>query len=250
MDKIMRRLLNPFVCSASIESGIRFPDIPVFLEEQFGQYGEDIIVVSLLRALCFRDGIDSRTLQYCEIGGNHPFAASASYLLNKVLGMSGVIVEANPRLIDDLARARREDRIVNAAITDETVDRIKFFVAKSTELSSLDRSFVTDWPGEGGGVREEIEVPALSIDALMATEFPERPPVYLSLDIEGMDLRILQSLSIEKCRPYLIQVEPSDHHEPENSRRIHSYLSQRGYDLIARTAVNMIFVDLSPSEWS
>jgi FkbM family methyltransferase len=241
---VTARPLNPFVYGETLASGIAFPDIPVRLEPQYGQCGEDIVVASLVRARCFSTRVDPSTLRYCEIGGNHPIATSATWLLAKCFGMSGVLVEANPLLIPDLVRVRPNDRIVNAAIVDAPRETVDFYVAHRTELSSLDRSFVETWPGEGGGVKEVIEVPALSVDALMEREFPDGAPAYLSIDIEGMDLVILRALSLSRRRPFVIQVEPSDHHEADNSRRIDDYLSGHNYRLIAKTPVNMIYVDL------
>lgn len=98
------RKLKSFVYNACLWTGVEWPDIPVKLVEFYGQIGEDLIVASLLEAKAQRDNVDLRKARYLEIGGNHPFATSATFLLRTKLGMTGVIVEANPRLIRDLMK--------------------------------------------------------------------------------------------------------------------------------------------------
>src|ERR1700733_14798020 len=93
---------NIFVYEACLGAGVRFPTIPAPAAEYYAQFSEDIIVVSLLEAkAAAAKEIDLTKQKYLEIGGNHPFATSATYLLHKRLGMNGVVVEANPELISE-----------------------------------------------------------------------------------------------------------------------------------------------------
>lgn len=239
----MTRRLNTFVYEATVAAELKAPDLPVYMEEHFSQCGEDIIIVSLIRAWCLRHNIKASTLQYCEIGGNHPIATSATYLLNKTLNMSGVIVEANPYLIDDIKRIRINDRIIHAAITDQDHEFAYLAIANTTELSSLDKNFVSNWPGTGGGIKEEIKVPALRINELFHREFKNTSPIYLSIDVESLDLPILKDLDFTKFRPLIIQTEPSDHFIENNTKHINVYMEKQDYILISCTNVNMIFLD-------
>ena len=89
------RALNGHVYNACAWAGIKWPDIRVRPVQFYGQCGEDLIILSLLEAKALRCGIELGRQRYLEIGGNHPFATSATFLLNKRLGITGVIVEAN-----------------------------------------------------------------------------------------------------------------------------------------------------------
>lgn len=140
----MRRA-NIFVYDECISQDVSFPDLPVFLSEHYGQCGEDIIVASLLVAWSERAGIALSSLRYLEVGGNHPIATSATFLLNRQFAMRGVIAEANPALIEDLKRVRRSDVILHGAVQTEPQKKaVSFSISNQSELSSLDRSF---WPG-------------------------------------------------------------------------------------------------------
>lgn len=57
-----------------------------------------------MKALSVRGHFDLSAERDLEIGANHPIATSATYLLSVELGISGVLVEANPALIGDLKK--------------------------------------------------------------------------------------------------------------------------------------------------
>jgi hypothetical protein len=84
--------LNAFVYGECTQSHIKWPDIPVRPVELYGQCGEDLIVLSLMKAKALSDAVDLRGKHYLEVGGNHPFATSATFLMSKYLGMTGAIV--------------------------------------------------------------------------------------------------------------------------------------------------------------
>ncbi len=211
--------------------------------ELYGQCGEDLIVRALLEAKALRDGIDLTQQKYLEIGGNHPFATSNTYLLNRDLGMTGVIVEANPELIGDLERGRPADIIVHGAVQEDAVETVKLSVSNKSELSSIDRRFVLQWQNGEIGEAKRIDVPALRINDVLWQYLDGDDLLYMSLDVEGIDLDVLQDFDFDLYRPWLVQAEPSDHHLPGNTDRIIEHMLTVGYEPVAKTAVNLIFCD-------
>lgn len=234
---------NPFVIERTEASGIPLPDIEVPLREQYGQLSEDVIVDGLLKAWAQRTGADLSRQRYLEIGANHPFATSSTYLLNRLHGMTGVLVEANENLLDNLRNARPSDTIVYCAVTSEDVKEVEFFVSNLSELSSLSRDFVVDWQGGTVGMAEARKVPAKRANDLLETYFAKAAPVFLSVDVEGLDLDILQDIDWARWRPVIVQAEPSDHFAPGQSTAIITFMRAQGYVFVARTDVKLIFAD-------
>lgn len=236
------RLVNGFVYERCSSAGISPPDIPVFLTEQYGQCAEDLIVSALLEGWSRRQGFDLADATYLEIGGNHPIATSASFLLSRIHAMKGVIVEANPELIPALRALRGRDVCLFGAMQAQDVETVTLSVAKKSELSSLDPDFVKNFAGGSIGERHQIEVPALRINAVLEAHFTGTGPHFLSIDIEGLDLPVLRDLDFKRFRPLIIQAEPSDHHLPGNTDDMIQFLDSQGYLLMAMTAVNCIFM--------
>jgi FkbM family methyltransferase len=232
---------NVYECIAA--AGMQSPDIPVRAVEYYAQCGEDVIVLALLRAIALREGLDLSRERYLEIGANHPVATSATWLLHRALGMTGVLVEANPRLIEPLRAHRPHDHVLHAAVHVGPGETIDLHVSNQSELSSLDADFVRQWRQGVVGEREVVRVPAIRVDDLLSRHFPDRPPAFVSIDIEGMDLAVLRDMDAARHRPMILQAEPSDHHHPHNTEAIADHLASIGYVVVARTEVNLISVD-------
>jgi FkbM family methyltransferase len=233
------RELNAFVYNACLRARVKWPDIPVPPVELYGQFGEDLIVLSILEARALNERLDLKNERYLEIGGNHPFATSATFLLNKRLGMTGVIVEANPRLISGLKRGRPNDVVVHAAVQDKDANTVTLSISKLSELSSLDRG----WTDGQAGQMELVDVPAVRINQIIKEYLGDVAPCFLSIDVEGLDLALLEDLDFNRYRPWLIQAEAPERYLPESTKHIIEYMRSDNYYLIARTAINLIFRD-------
>ncbi len=243
----MTQILNPHIYELVAGNCLKYPDIPVYAAESYGQCAEDIIVCALLVALAARECLDLSCERYLEIGANHPVSCSATYLLHRKLSMRGVLVEANPALLDDLRRFRPQDVVLHLAVTPRSDGIATFYVATEDELSSLDPRFVEEWPDRTVALRESLSVPALSLPELLEREFAERSPLFLSTDIEGKDLDVLRTLDWARWRPAVVQAEPSEHYNPGNTAALTTLLESVGYLVVARTAVNLIALDAARS---
>jgi hypothetical protein len=104
--------------------------------------------------------------------------------------MTGVIVEANPKLIAGLHKGRPRDIIVHAAVTDSDLPTATLSVSPYSELSSLDRHFSIDWSVRGQtpprpDQMSVEEVPAIRVNALIERYMPGASPSFVSIDVEG-----------------------------------------------------------------
>lgn len=236
--------INKFVYISSIRARVAWPDIKVLPVELYGQCGEDLIILALLEARALSKGLDLEQQHYLEVGGNHPFGTSPTYLLHKQLGMSGAIVEANEKLLADLRKGRPKDTIVYGAVQAEDVETVMLSISKLSEISSLDHRWVEDWAGGTVGEAARVEVPALRLNQIIRDFLADEAPCFLSVDVEGLDLELLKDLDFGRYRPWFVQAEPSDPYLPGNTDRMIEHMRSVGYGLIARTRVNLIFGDL------
>jgi len=233
---------NPFVYDAIEARGLSVPFFDVNLAEQYGQCGEDLIVASLLRAWAIRHHQKMTDLTYLEIGANHPIATSSTWLLYHRYRIRGVLVEANPDLIDDLRQVRCDDTIIHAAVTDGLTQEITLLIPEANELATTVPDFLQKWQGNGGREQRRVTVKTRHINVILTQYFADRPLAYLSLDIEGYDLDILRSMDFEKFCPLIIQIEPSNHFIKNNDKKIQVFLEEKNYHFLSKTDVNMIFV--------
>jgi FkbM family methyltransferase len=237
---------NSFVYNACLKASVGLPSIPVRPVECYGQCGEDLIVAPMLEAIAFETRADFKDLRYLEIGGNHPFATSTTYLLHKMLGMRGIIVEANPTLVADLKKGRPADIVVNCAIHAEDSETATLSLSAKNEVSSLDQNTTKRWHDIMGPSVGAIKVPAMRINQLIDSYLDGAAPAFMSIDVEGLDLALLRDLDFRRYRPWLIQVEYLDNIlPPGNAKEIITHMQQVDYVLVAKTYVNLIFAEVT-----
>jgi FkbM family methyltransferase len=238
-EKKIRRASNPFI---EYEIGrLRIAPAPISttMRESYAQCNEDIVVEALLQARLAHAGRSMSSVRYLEIGGNHPVQTSSTYLFYRAWGARGCIVEANATLAKRLRAIRSGDQIVQVAVSDRFDKTVTFHVHDLDELSSLSKESIVDpgLVGLRGKVADVQIVPNLHINDFFDA-YIRQPLDFMSIDIEGLDLAVLQALS-PIHRPTVLQVECMDRVLLEE---LQSTLGPRGYRLVAITEVNAIFL--------
>lgn len=237
--KILKKTSNPFIEYEIGRLSLRPAPIATTMRESYAQCNEDIIVEAFLRAKFASIGRNMSTVRYLEIGGNHPVQTSSTYLLYRAWGARGYIIEANAGLAERLRDIRPGDRIIQTAVSDLFDKTVSFHVHELDELSSLSRESIVD--SSAAGLRGEVArvetVPNIHINDFFKTYIQE-PLDFMSIDIEGLDLAVLQALSPD-YRPTVLQVECVD---SALLVLLKQTLEPRGYQLAAMTEVNVIFV--------
>lgn len=73
-----------------------------------------------------------------DIGANLPISGNNTYLFYEN-GSSGVCVEADPSLIDDLIKTRKRDKCLNVGVTFDERKEADFYVFTLAGLNTLDK---------------------------------------------------------------------------------------------------------------
>lgn len=211
----------------------------------YAQSGEDII----LSHLFFKMNISYPT--YLDIGANHPSYISNTYFFY-IRGCNGVCVEPNPNLYKKIKKIRPRDKVMNIGIgiNEETMADFYLFPKYADGLSTFSREEAEYWGETGmkqiGRIKYEkiIKVPLQTINTVITNNF-EQTPDFISIDVEGLDLQILQSLDFDSHAPLVLCVETLsyDQDQAEHKREdIISFVKNKGYEIYADTHVNTIFL--------
>ena len=65
---------------------------------------------------------------------------------------------------------------------------------------------------------------------------------FIKIDIEGNELDVLKSFSIEKYLPDLLQIELKNFNLNRIDNKIHSYLYKKNYRLVSKTLLDTFYV--------
>ena len=179
---------------------------------------------------------------FVEIGAYDGVSLSNSLFFEQ-LGWKGVLVEAHPELSERCRRARPEATVVHAALGPADGGLVSFsMVSGQSGLDTL--SFVSTTSQHRAriasrcGAITQVEVPARTLRSVM-DEVGLSEVDWISVDVEGFELGVLQGADLGSCRPRVIMVE--DNSAGADSR-VADYLSKFGYRVEQRLGCNDLYI--------
>ena len=160
------------------------------------------------------------------------------------LGWRGLLIEADPELADRLMAYRPGDDVMNAAAAGERT-QLTFYRVPGTGLGTLDEQEARRAQARGfETITTTVE--ARTVDDML-DEFIElsgaRDIHALSIDVEGAESQVLEGMSLDRHRPWVLCIEAV---EPGTNRPTHlqwqSRLLDRDYREVAFDGVNRWYV--------
>ncbi len=194
-----------------------------------------------------------KKITYLEVGTNNPIDINNTYLFY-VGGSRGVCIEPNPTLIPKIKKRRPEDICLNIGISgNNETKELDFYIFDN---SDSEKGLSTFSQQEAEHVHntthikiaEVKKVPVTTMENIFSQYFPEKAPDLISIDVEGLDLEILQSINFTAHRPVAVCVETvnfTQSHIKIKNRDIINYMESQGYFVYADTGINSIFADKS-----
>ena len=210
----------------------------------YAQSGEDLILASLFYKL----SIDKPS--YLDIGANHPSYISNTYYFY-LRGSRGVCIEPNPFLSRKIKKLRKGDTVLNVGVGIYRQSEADFYLfPKSAHgLSTFSKDEAEYWKNIGmktiGKIEFEkiIKVALIDINTVI-NKYCKNVPDFISIDVEGLDMAILQSLDLNLYAPKVFIVETlkyDDSQKEFKNKEIIDFMTEKGYEEYADTHVNTIF---------
>jgi len=228
LTKMVKRIIRKLESFMLIMKGIG--------KVSFSQYGEDLIIVSII------DRFNIKNISYLDIGANQPIKLNNTYCLY-LRGYSGVLVEPNVYLCNQLKSVRPNDKILNIGISDNNVEEADYYTFDDGLYNTFSKETAVSTEKEGMQIKKIIKIALKDINEIISENF-EQSPTIISLDVEGMDERILHKLDFEKYQPLLICVETVNFSIKSaliKTESLLDFMKSKGYFIYADTHINTIF---------
>jgi FkbM family methyltransferase len=164
---------------------------------------------------------------FVEVGAFEPIKWSQTWHFEQ-RGWNGVLVEANPEKAEILRHSRKAAVYNVACSSRANSGRTMPFYLAGMYSSLLSESMTT-----GVTANRQIEVTARTLDEILIDAKAPTPIDFISIDVEGHDLEVLDGLDLDRWRPRLIAIE-----DLALGLRLHRELSSRGYQWICRIGLN------------
>lgn len=201
----------------------------------FSQYAEDVVLNCSL--LPKRQGF------YIDVGAYHPWKQSNTYRFY-LTGWNGITIEPNPDVAQEFRRLRPRDTHLVMGVSPKP-ETLTYYSFKDPKINSFD---------ENQSRRMSADVISRqSIECSPLCEIIERHAKgvridLLSVDCEGLDLQVLESLDWTAARPSVVVVEDfaqfSATHKGGTSE-IRAFLHSQGYATFAQSVFSFHYVDTS-----
>ncbi len=198
----------------------------------FSQLGEDVVLWHMLQTV--QGGF------YVDIGAHHPRRYSNTYLLHRFRAWRGMNVDADPRAIEAFQAERPSDINICAAVSDEEME-LSLTLFEDGAVNSLDPALAQHHMKHFAH-RETKTVKTKTLASLLG-QLPQGVEIdLLTVDVEGLDERVLRSSDWSRFRPKVVCVE--DHHfdaPSMQSNSLFNFLLSMKYRLVAHVFATSIY---------
>lgn len=206
--------------------------------KSYSQEGEDMILKRIFE--------NQQNGFYVDVGAHHPKRFSNTYFFYK-RGWSGINVDATPGSMEVFNKKRPRDINIEAAIAREKKE-LTFFIFNEPALNTFDEELARSRDREKYSVVEERRILTRTLSEILKERLPEGQKInFLSVDVEGKDLEVLQSGDWQLLRPEYILVECLSLEISEldelKDNEVYKFLINQKYKFFAKTFNTVIFKD-------
>lgn len=204
----------------------------------YSQCGEDLIIKFIF------DSMGIKHPSYIDIGAHDPeyLSNTAIFYLN---GSRGINIEPDQNLFRTFLSKRHRDINLNIGISN-TKGEMDLHIMSSPTLNTYSKAEVEKYVVDGKYHVKSIQsIKVDTISNVISNYWNGYFPDFLSLDVEGLDKVVLESIDYENVYPIVICVETisfSENGTGVKNTSIINLLESKGYMIFADTYINTIFV--------
>ncbi len=204
------------------------------------QYGQDVLAHYLLQKHFrgeYKRGYQGR---YIDVGACWPIRVSNTFYFYE-RGWRGLCMDANPAAAAEFAIERPEDRFVSEGVSDSEGE-IVLYTYTNQQWNSFDPARRKQL---AANFVAEVAVKVRPLSAIIDEYLPADglPIDLMSIDTEGHEMQVLESLDFERHRPRLVLLESILPVVDALRDPIVTYLAERQYLLASHTGHDAFFLD-------
>jgi len=186
----------------------RRPLYEAFGSDRWSHLALNNLDLKLKKYLDFENGT------FIEAGANDGLSQSNTYWFERFRGWRGILVEPVPDQAELCRKNRPNAELIHAALVADPsttsvhikAARLMAFIPGTRPRAEEDAHLETAIEVQQLAEVPEIEVPAVTLASILDAR-PGRKVDFLSLDVEGYEIPVLQGMAPERNRPNLILVE-------------------------------------------
>jgi len=202
----------------------------------YSQEGEDMILRRLFE--------DEKQGFYVDVGAHHPRLFSNTCLFY-AMGWRGINIDSLPGSMKRFQRARPRDINLEKAVSDKS-ETLTFYVFDEPALSGFSETLTKKRVAEGEyHIIGQYQVTTEPLRDILDAYLPKGQRIdFLSVDVEGHDLRVLRSNDWGKYRPRAVLVESLETSLEEIlESETYRFMKSERYALLGKSLSTLIFIE-------
>lgn len=201
----------------------------------YSQEGEDLILHRVFE--------ETKIGFYVDIGAFHPKRFSNTYFFYQ-RGWSGINIDATPGSMNLFKRVRPRDINLEVAIGNDRKE-IEFFIFNEPALNSFDYELSHSRRSDQYYIQEVRKLTTKPLKKVLCEYLTQNSRIsFMSIDVEGFDLEVLQSNDWGFFRPEYLLVECREFNfEKIQENPTFNFLIGKNYYFFAKTMNTLFFKD-------
>lgn len=195
----------------------------------FSQEGEDLILKRIFN--------NQKNGLYVDIGAHHPQRFSNTYLFY-LQGWRGINIDAMPGSMEPFSQLRPEDINIEAAISD-SLEELTYYIYNEPALNTFSEELTIKRESSCDyKIINKKQLKTQKLSEILDEHLGESKDIdFMSIDVEGLDKKVLFSNDWTKYRPQIILIEElsSSFSSLSKKSEVFLFLSSKGYELFAKT---------------
>lgn len=203
--------------------------------KSYSQFGEDMVLSSFL----FEDKIENGF--YVDVGAYHPKKYSNTYFYYKK-GWSGINIDAKPGSMELFNKQRRRDINLEVGVSKEE-KKLYFYIFKESAYNTFSKELADSCMKNKIPFDKKVEINNLRLENILDKYLPKNKKIdFMSIDVEGLDLQVLESSNWSKYIPTYVLIEMHNFSiKSIMESDIYRFLINKGYKLVSVVYITLIF---------
>ena len=204
-----------------------------FTTKIYSQEGEDIILSEF-----FPNKTDGF---YVDVGAHHPMRFSNTHMFYKK-GWRGINIDAMPGSMKAFERKRPRDINLEIGVSGKEGE-MTFYMFDDPALNGFSMEISKDRDKNSNfEIIEERKIKTYPLSKILDKYLPKDQKIdFMSIDVEGLDMMVLESNDWKRYSPRYLLVECiGDTVEDIMQDNIYRFLSKKGYKIVGKTYRTLI----------
>lgn len=183
---------------------------------------------------------------FIDIGAHKGNGSNNTYFFEYELEWTGMCIEGNPEMWEDLDRNRPNCiNVHGCAYKKHEMVEFRVNTGPTETLSGIEDRYdcrhinrIKREQGQVGGESKIIQVQAYTVTEL-CQEHGITHVDFISLDVEGSELDVLKGIDFDKIHVNVLTIE----NNYRDDGRVREYMTEQGFKLVALLCIDEVFVN-------